>query len=563
MTSRTSIQTNRTRSLAKLFGILFICVSLLVSALSTLLPQNSRAASNTAVFTPDADAYVRQSTATSAYATSSQVSAVGGSDARIAYLRFTVAGVPAGASVQSAKLRLVVTNDSTSGGVVASTSNTSWAENVTWNIKPAVDGPQLAQLGAVAVNQTVEIDVTSAVKGNGAFSFAISGAANNTNTVAYASRESGDATLRPQLTVTLAGTTSTQPTATAQPTTQATATAQPTATTPPSTGGSTTLATSVQVGPGYLGADNELVARAQLAGQGVEPYKSAVSNVVSFGNGKLSASPSPQEPLNIPDTTGPFVNDTATAYGLALAYKVTGNIKYAQKSRDFIMAWVQTTKTTVNTCPDSGSCQTSLIIGRVAPGFVFAAQLIKPSGALSSADEQAFKTWLRNVILPTASTRNNNWGDAGTFMRAAVTDYIGDTAGFNAAVAKWKSLVDLIASDGSIPEETRRGTAGLNYTQEAIDYKIAVAVIAQRRGIDLWSYGRFKLAVDYAAKYVLNPSAWPWSSGATSSIHPLWEIAYQHWKSAAYKPIIQQRRPYGADGHSAVRWTTLTNGIPF
>ena len=128
---------------------------------------------------------------------------------------------------------------------------------------------------------------------------------------------------------------------------------------------------------------------------------------------------------------------------------------------------------------------------------------------------------------------------------------------------KWGLIKQLIASDGHIPEETRRSTSGINYTQEALDYKIAVAVLAQRRGIDLWSYGRFKLAVDYVAPYVLNPSAWPWASGATATIHPLWEVAYQHWSSAAYKPIITKRRPYGVDGHSAVRWTTLTNGIPF
>ncbi len=333
---------------------------------------------------------------------------------------------------------------------------------------------------------------------------------------------------------------------------------------PDASSAATTNAVLVQPATGgYLGSALELAQRKTLASQGVEPYKSAMSNVTSFANGKLSSSPKPQEPLNITGTTGAFVDDTATAYGLALAYSTSGDVKYAQKSRDFIMAWVNTTKTTVNACPDSGSCQTSLIIGRVGPGFVFAANLIKPSGALSAADDTAFRSWLRTVILPTASTRTNNWGDAGTFLRIAVTDYLGDAAGFSAAVAKWKSLVDLIAADGHIPEETRRGTSGLNYTQEALDYKIAAAIIAERRGVDLWSYGRFKLAVDYVTPYVLNPSAWPWATGASSSIHPLWEIAYQHWQNPAYKPIIQKRRPYGADGHSAVRWTTLTSGIPF
>jgi hypothetical protein len=26
-------------------------------------------------------------------------------------------------------------------------------------------------------------------------------------------------------------------------------------------------------------------------------------------------------------------------------------------------------------------------------------------------------------------------------------------------------------------------------------------------------------------------------------------------------PIIEERRPFGSQGHSALRWTTLTNGI--
>ena len=88
-----------------------------------------------------------------------------------------------------------------------------------------------------------------------------------------------------------------------------------------------------------------------MAAQSVEPYQSAANDVIGFANSKLNSAPAPQEPLNIPGTDGPFVDDTATAYGLALAYNVTGNVKYAQKSRDFIMAWVQKTKTTPERLP--------------------------------------------------------------------------------------------------------------------------------------------------------------------------------------------------------------------
>ena len=49
-------------------------------------------------------------------------------------------------------------------------------------------------------------------------------------------------------------------------------------------------------------------------------------------------------------------------------------------------------------------------------------------------------------------------------------------------------MMDLVASDGHIPEEVRRGEDGITYTQEAIQYKVGSAVLAARRGVDLWAY---------------------------------------------------------------------------
>jgi hypothetical protein len=118
------------------------------------------------------------------------------------FIRFDVSGLPAGAAVSSAKLRLFVTNDSTSGGIVQSVSNTTWSETLTWNTKPAIDGPVRATLGAVALNSIAEVDLTSAIGGNGSYSFAITLPAGNTNTVGYASRESSSAGNRPQLVIT-------------------------------------------------------------------------------------------------------------------------------------------------------------------------------------------------------------------------------------------------------------------------------------------------------------------------------------------------------------------------
>ncbi len=167
------------------------------------LPGQAPAGGMAYTFGPVADTYVSQASPTSNYATSSSFSAVGGAGSeKQAFLRFTVSGLPAGAVVQTAKLRLYVTNDSTSGGSFNKITNTTWAETMTWNSKPTIDGPLLATLGAVTLNLSYEVDVTSAISGNGTYSFAITLPSSNTNTLGYASREATTTANRPQLIVT-------------------------------------------------------------------------------------------------------------------------------------------------------------------------------------------------------------------------------------------------------------------------------------------------------------------------------------------------------------------------
>jgi hypothetical protein len=319
---------------------------------------------------------------------------------------------------------------------------------------------------------------------------------------------------------------------------------------------------------GYLVSLPELQVRAAGAAAGDPLDRAAVADLLAWANTAADGRPDPTEPLKINGTTGPFVDDSATAYGLALAWGVTGDRRYATASREFILAWAQRTRTLVGACPAEGDCQTSLIVSRTAPGFVFAADLLETSGVMTSADDATFTDWLRTVILPAASERTNNWGDAGVFLRVVATDHLGDAAGFAAAIDAWRVQLDLVAADGHIPEEVRRGTAGLSYTQEALLYKLAVARIAERRGIDLWTYrgtGGATLhdAVDLAARYQLDGSSWPYARHVdVPTAGPGWELAYAQWPEPAIASILEPVRPLGWPGHSAVRWTTLTNGIP-
>jgi len=121
---------------------------------------------------------------------------------RTIYLRFVVAGVGM-RTVTGAVLRLQSDAPSgaasDSGGSVRSISNRTWVESkVTYNTRPAVDGPVLATAGAVAAGQSVDFDVGAAVHGDGKYNLALVNG--STDGADYRSREGGAA---PRLLVTV------------------------------------------------------------------------------------------------------------------------------------------------------------------------------------------------------------------------------------------------------------------------------------------------------------------------------------------------------------------------
>lgn len=157
------------------------------------------AAAATNTFTPVADTYVNSSNRYTNYGTSGQLS-VDNSPVKRMFLKFNVANVAG--TITSAKLRIhtdnVVGAESSTGGTFRKMSNTTWSETgVTYNNQPSIDGATLGSLGSVGVNTWYEVDVTSAVTGNGTVSFGVT--SSSTNGADYDSRETGS--LAPQLVV--------------------------------------------------------------------------------------------------------------------------------------------------------------------------------------------------------------------------------------------------------------------------------------------------------------------------------------------------------------------------
>lgn len=152
-----------------------------------------------------ADTRVKQDAPTTNYGTSSSIRVADGVTTKMnSYLKFVVAGI--NDPIQSVKLRLYVTDPSSVGGSIFLVSNnylnstTPWAENeLTWQNAPLLTGTVLSTLKNVSVNSWVEFDVTSAITGDGTYSFGIS--STSTNAVYYNSREA--ASNMPQLVVNL------------------------------------------------------------------------------------------------------------------------------------------------------------------------------------------------------------------------------------------------------------------------------------------------------------------------------------------------------------------------
>jgi PKD repeat protein len=147
-------------------------------------------------FAPVADARVHQSEPTTNFGTATSLRAKTSSTSSYeSFLRFAVTGLTG--PVQSAKLRLYVTDPSPNGGSLYLTGD-AWTEStVTWNSRPTTTGTPIATLGAVSFGTFVDFDLTGTITTNGTYNLALKSTSDDT--VYYNSRE-GDQP--PQLIIT-------------------------------------------------------------------------------------------------------------------------------------------------------------------------------------------------------------------------------------------------------------------------------------------------------------------------------------------------------------------------
>ena len=332
------------------------------------------------------------------------------------FLKFTVSGV--NGSTTGAILRLYTTDGNNDGFAVYSVSNnyrnsnTAWTEGgLNWNNAPSMTGAPLAVVGAVSDNSWVEIDVTSAVNGNGTYSFALADLSQNS--IYFNASEA--TTRQPVLMLQYAGPPGPAPTSTPLPTTTAvppTPTAGPPPPTPPnpppSSGGmwisSATIAGLPTTGPAW--------------------------------NNVLNAA---QQNTIFPNISDQNDDTDVNVLAKALVFARTGQTQYRSEVIAAITAAIGT---------ESGSG--ILAVGRNLQAYVIAADLIDLQSANPTVDI-IFRQWLatiRNVVFngagPSLSiischeSRPNNFGTHCGASRIAIALYLGDTADLQDAANVFK-----------------------------------------------------------------------------------------------------------------------------
>jgi hypothetical protein len=153
-----------------------------------LAPGLASAATETLSFTPVADTYVDASLPSSSFGSSVSMYD-DASPVKQSFVRFNVTGL-SGRPVLDARLRLYNKDSSPQGGRVWSIASNSWSEGMTWDSRPAIDGPLLGQYGAVQSGNWYEADLGQFPGGDGTVSLAID--STNTDGAKWGTRESAN-----------------------------------------------------------------------------------------------------------------------------------------------------------------------------------------------------------------------------------------------------------------------------------------------------------------------------------------------------------------------------------
>jgi hypothetical protein len=248
--------------------------------------------------------------------------------------------------------------------------------------------------------------------------------------------------------------------------------------------------------------------------------------------------------------------------GLALAYYMTGDEKYASRAAEQIRRWFLNSDSRMNphlrfsqlvrgNPAERGS---GIIDTRWFIEVVQSAGLLRGSKSWTAEDEAGLKKWFRTYLDWLLTSPNgkhehdaqNNHGSWFAAQTAAYAMFVGDTALARRIVEDAKPRIGWqIKPDGSQPIELER-TRSMHYSSFNVEALSRVAEIGRSLGIDLWNYqapegGSLRRAIDHLAKY--SGSGLKWPGQQIDAVEP--DLLAMHfrrarviWNDPAYDAVV-------------------------
>ncbi|MEV1008665.1 alginate lyase family protein [Streptomyces sp. NPDC049881] len=331
---------------------------------------------------------------------------------------------------------------------------------------------------------------------------------------------------------------------------------------------------------------------------GAQPWASAYSQMMSSRYASLSRVPRPRAVVECGSYSNPNNGctdereDAIAAYTTALAWYITQDARYAQKSIELMDAWSATIR-------DHTNSNAPLQTGWAGSVWPRAAEIIRYTYG-NWPNQARFGTMLRDVYLPeviNGSNSNGNWEL--TMMEAAIgiSVYLEDRAAYDRSVTRFLNRLQAfiyLESDGALPR-TVPGS-GLDTRQEIINYwqgqstfvtgltqetcrdfthtgyglsSIShVAETSRIQGQDLYPQvsERLRHALGFQSRYELGEAPPSWLCGGTlhRGLGPVTEVGFNglHTRMGIAmsntQTYTERSRPQGTN-NLFVAWETLTH----
>ena len=347
-----------------------------------------------------------------------------------------------------------------------------------------------------------------------------------------------------------------------------------------------------------------LVSRAQLdfvkanGAAKQQPWLNAYNQMMGSKYASLSRTPKPRATVECGSYSNPNNGctdereDAIAAYTDALAWYITGNAAYAQKSIALMDAWSNTIRAHTNS---NGPLQTGWA-GSVWPR---AAEIIKYTYS-SWPNAGRFGTMLRNVYLPVViagSSSNGNWELSMMEAAVGISVFLEDKAAYDRAITRFRARAAAfiyVSADGAQPkyppvggvdtrselisfwhgqstftdghaQETCRDFVHTGYGLSAISH---VAETTRIQGQDLYPelQDRLRHAYGFHTKFE-NGTAVPGTvcgGSVKKGLFSISEVAYNALANrrgiamANTKTFTENRRPSGTN-NLFIAWETLTH----